>query len=76
MKSDNIPVNNLPSNHKVRWWSGVPSERKLNERRVDILISDIGRIYQAPSAVKPYYLEEDTYLPYPWGFGGFSGLGF
>lgn len=74
--NDNIPVSKLPSRTKLRWWSGDPGSRRLKEMRVDILVNDISRTFQAPSAMKPYYLEEDTYLPYPWGFGGFSGLGF
>lgn len=73
--NDNIPVNRLPSNTKIRWWSGEVPSRKLNERRVDILIQDITRTFLAPSAIKPLHAD-DNYYHYPWGFGGFSGLGF
>lgn len=70
--NDNIPVSNLPSGTRIKWWSGDSPQRRLHEKRVDILIEDIGRTFQAPSAIKPLHAD-NSYWQYPWGF---SGMGF
>ncbi len=74
MMYENIPVSNLPSYTKIRWWSGEAPSRRINERRVDVLIPDLTRLYQAPSAIKPLHCN-DHYGHYPFGWGGFTSMG-
>lgn len=72
--NDNIPVSHLRSSTIIRWWSGEYGSRKLHERRVDMLIEDIGRLYQIPSAIRPLHAD-DNYGHYPFGWGGFTSMG-
>lgn len=70
-------TDNIRADH---WYSGrtisIFYDRRDGARgyklgTIESIVESFEKLWEGANAQKPYWLEDEVYLPYPWGFGIF-----
>lgn len=73
--NDNIRADHLPSDMNITYWfdqyqPGARTGFRFMKRvRLETVVERLEKLY---GGAIPYYLEDETYLPYPWGYGAWG----